>query len=296
MFKKSTVLSLSVVLLLSLTLVACGGGEQGTGSIGEQLDYEIIGIDPGAGIMQLTINEVLPNYGLDQWKVVEGSGAAMTAALTKAYNDEEPIIVTGWTPHWKFAKFDLKYLEDPDGIYGGAEDVNTIVRLGLKEDHPNAYTFLDQFNWTPEDLQGVMVLIQDGIDPQKAAEQWVNENQDKVNEWTEGAEAVDGDELKMVYVAWSDVIASTNIVSYILEENLGYNVELIQVDAAPMWAGVASGDADAMVGAWLPTTHESYYKEFEGEFEDLGPNLSGTKIGLIVPSYMDINSIEDLKE
>jgi glycine betaine/proline transport system substrate-binding protein len=296
MFKKSTVLILSLVVLLSLTLVACGGGEQGSGSIGEQLDYKIIGIDPGAGLMQLTINDVLPTYGLDKWKVVEGSGAAMTAALTKAYNNEEPIIVTGWTPHWKFAKFDLKYLEDPEGIYGGAEDVNTIVRLGLKEDHPNAYTFLDQFNWGPEDLQSVMVLIQDGMEPEAAAEQWVNENQDKVNEWIKGAEAVDGDELKMVYVAWSDVIASTNVVSYILEEKLGYNVELIQVDAAPMWAGVAGGDADAMVGAWLPTTHQSYYEEFDGKFEDLGPNLSGTKIGLVVPSYMDVNSIEDLKE
>jgi glycine betaine/proline transport system substrate-binding protein len=100
----------------------------------------------------------------------------------------------------------------------------------------------------------------------------------------------------MVYVAWSDVITSTNVVSYILEEKLGYNVELIQVDAAPMWAGVAGGDADAMVGAWLPTTHQSYYEEFDGKFEDLGPNLSGTKIGLVVPSYMDVNSIEDLKE
>lgn len=296
MFKKSTVLILSLVVLLSLTLVACGGGEQGSGSIGEQLDYKIIGIDPGAGLMQLTINDVLPTYGLDKWKVVEGSGAAMTAALTKAYNNEEPIIVTGWTPHWKFAKFDLKYLEDPEGIYGGAEDVNTIVRLGLKEDHPNAYTFLDQFNWTPEDLQSVMVLIQDGMEPEAAAEQWVNENQDKVNEWIKGAEAVDGDEFKMVYVAWSDVIASTNIVNYVLEEKLGYNVDLIQVDAAPMWAGVASGDADAMVGAWLPTTHQSYYEEFNGKFDDLGPNLSGTKIGLVVPSYMNINSIEDLKE
>jgi glycine betaine/proline transport system substrate-binding protein len=77
--------------------------------------------------MKLTINDVIPEYGLEDWEVVEGSSAAMTAALKKAYDKEEPIIVTGWSPHWKFAS-DLKYLEDPKGIYGGAEDVNTVVR------------------------------------------------------------------------------------------------------------------------------------------------------------------------
>src|SRR5690606_30942325 len=129
--------------------------------IGEQVDYKIVGIDPGAGLMKLTIEEALPEYGLDKWEVVEGTGAAMTAALKKAYDNKEPIIVTGWTPHWKFASFDLKYLEDPKGIFGGAEDINTIVRKGLKEDHPDAYLLLDQFNWEPADMEKVMGLIQD---------------------------------------------------------------------------------------------------------------------------------------
>lgn len=61
-----------------------------------------------------------------------------------------------------------------------------------------------------------------------------------------------------------------------------------------MWAGIASGDADAMVAAWLPTTHQDYYAEFKDKLEDLGANLDGTKIGLVVPTYMNIDSIEDL--
>ncbi|WP_121664867.1 glycine betaine ABC transporter substrate-binding protein [Metabacillus litoralis] len=303
MFKK--LLGVTSALTLTLGLAACGGNETSgsessesegsTASVGEQVDYEIVGIDPGAGLMKLTINDVLPEYGLDDWEVVEGSGAAMTAALKKAYDNEEPIIVTGWSPHWKFASYDLKYLEDPKGIYGGAEDVNTIVRLGLKEDQPDAYKLLDQFNWEPEHIETVMNLIQEGNEPAEAAEQWVSENEELVSSWTEGVNEVDGEELKLLYVAWDDVIAGSHVVENVLE-SVGYEVELVQVDAGPMWAGIADGSGDAMVGAWLPTTHADYYAEYEGKFEDLGANLSGTKLGLVVPAYMDIDSIEDLKE
>ena len=88
----------------------------------------------------------------------------MTAALKKAYNKEEPIIVTGWSPHWKFSKFDLKYLEDPKGTYGDEENIHSIARIGLAKDHPSAYKVLDQFNWPEEDMNTVMVQITDGED------------------------------------------------------------------------------------------------------------------------------------
>ena len=87
-------------------------------SVGESVDYKITGIDPGAGIMEAT-EKAIEEYDLTDWDLVSGSSAAMTAALKKAYDKEEPIIVTGWTPHWKFAKYDLKYLEDPKGVTAG---------------------------------------------------------------------------------------------------------------------------------------------------------------------------------
>ena len=53
--------------------------------------------------------KVIEDYELTDWTLVEGSSAAMVASLKKAYEKEEPIIVTGWTPHWMYAAFDLKY-------------------------------------------------------------------------------------------------------------------------------------------------------------------------------------------
>ncbi len=112
----------------------------------------------------------------------------MATALGEAISNEEPIVVTGWTPHWKFAKYDLKYLEDPEKSFGDAEVIKTMVREGLEEDLPNAYKVLDQFNWETADMEEVMLEVSDGASAEEAAANWVENNQEKVAEWTEGVE------------------------------------------------------------------------------------------------------------
>jgi len=219
----------------------------------------------------------------------------MTASLKIAYEKEEPIIVTGWSPHWKFAKFDLKYLEDPEGVFGGAEDIHTIGRLGLGDDLPEAYAILKNFNWLEEDMAEVMVEIIDGAKPEVAAQNWIDKNEDKVSEWTDGIDKVDGDEIKFVYVAWDTTVASTNVMALVLAD-MGYDVKSLQVEAGPMWTSVADGSADVLLAGWLPITHSSYVEKFEGKFEDIAISMENVKLGLVVPTYMDIDSIEDLKE
>ncbi len=48
----------------------------------------------------------------------------MLAALDGAIADKKPIVVTLWHPHWAYAKYELKDLEDPKGTLGQAEQVN----------------------------------------------------------------------------------------------------------------------------------------------------------------------------
>lgn len=288
---------LGAIALLTLGLAACGNEEDASTeskSVGESLDYKITGIDPGAGIMEATA-KAIEDYELKDWDLVSGSSAAMTAALKKAYDKEEPIIVTGWTPHWKFAEYDLKYLEDPKGVFGGEEEIRTIARNGLKEDLPEAHQILSQFNWSQDDMGEVMIAIQQGEKEEVAAQNWVDANEDKVAAWTNGVEKVDGDEIKLAYVAWDSEIASHNVMKIVLAD-MGYDVTLTQVEAGPLWTAVADGSADASLAAWLPLTHATYAEKFEGEFEELGINMTGVKIGLVVPQYMDITSIEDLQE
>ncbi len=294
LIKMKKFISLFLALTLTLALAACGSKKDENATVGDSVDYKIVGIDPGAGLMTAA-NQAVKDYNLSDWKVVEGSSAAMTASLKKAYDKKEPIIVTGWTPHWMFAAYDLKYLEDPKGTFGADENIHTVTRKGLKEDLPEAYKVLDNFHWDTDAMGKVMMDITNGTNPDKAADKWVKDNADKVAEWTKGVNKVKGDKIKIGYVAWDSEIASTNVVAKVLTD-LGYNVTLSQVEAGPLWTGVADGSLDAHVAAWLPTTHAEYAKKYEGKFEDLGTNLEGTKLGLVVPKYMDINSIEDLKK
>lgn len=297
MIKKNwKIISVVAISIVALTFVGCSNSKSdekkgADATYGEQVNYKITGIDAGAGVVQAT-EKAVKDYKLD-YTVQTSSGGAMTQALADAIKNKEPIIITGWSPHWMFSKYDLKYLDDPKGSFGGNEHINTIARNGLKEDMPNAHKILDQFLWTADDMEAVMLKVNEGENVKEVARQWITDNTDKVSKWTEGTKKVDGEEIKLAYVAWDTEIASTNIIGLALED-MGYKVTLTQVDAGPMWAAVASGDVDAIVAAWLPGTHAKYISDYEGKVEDLGPNLEGAKIGLVVPSYMDINSIEDL--
>ncbi|MGN7309698.1 glycine betaine ABC transporter substrate-binding protein [Alkalicoccobacillus gibsonii] len=291
-------MGLAIGLTSILALAACGDNNDGadtsnesSGNDGSGLN-EITGIDGGAGVMSAAQNAI-DTYGLDL-ALQASSGAAMTEALGNAIDNEEPIVVTGWTPHWMFTTYDLKYLDDPENVFGEEESIHTFTRDGLAEDAPEANTVLDNFYWSEDDMGEVMLDIQEGTDPEEAAAKWVESHQDQVDEWTDGVSEVDGDSISLAYVSWDSEIASTNVVKNVLE-SIGYNVEINSMESAFMWAGIANGEQDAMVAGWLPLTHQEYFEDYEDQVVDLGVNFEGAKTGLVVPEYMDITSIEDLK-
>lgn len=290
--KKIGILS---TLSLSLLLTGCGNKEEKvvSDSVGEAVNYTVTGIEPGAGITDAT-HRVLDGYeNLAGWDIEESSTAGMLILLDEAIKNEEPIVVTGWTPHWMFEEFDLKFLDDPKNVYGGTENIHTLARLGLDKDMPNAYKILDAFQWDVEDMQAVMAEAEKSSF-EEAAENWVTNNQEKVNEWLAGTEKVDGETIRVVSVPWESEQASSNVVKYVLTEQ-GYNVELTEVDPAVMFQAVAMDSADVTVAPWLPMTHKTFYEQHKDNVIDLGPNMEGARSGLAVPTYVDIDSIEELE-
>jgi len=68
---------------------------------------------------------------------------------------------------------------------GEPENIETMARNGLKEDEPEAYKILKNFQWEVDDIQSVMLEIENGADPENAAQNWIDENPEKVESWTE---------------------------------------------------------------------------------------------------------------
>lgn len=104
-----------------------------------------------------------------------------------------------------------------------------------------------------------------------------------------------GGKVEIAYVEWARAIAITHVAGELLEK-MGYDVKLNSVANAAMWASVAAGDSEALLCAWLPVTHADLYEEYESNIIDLGPNYTGAKLGIVVPEYVTIDSITEMKD
>lgn len=144
-------------------------------------DNRIVGIDAGAGVMKKT-EEAIKAYGLDM-RLQPSSGPAMAAELDRSYRANKSIAVTGWIPHWMFAKYKLRFLADPKGIYGAEEHVDSVINPGLHAKAPSAVAFLKNFSWKPEEIGSVMLAVEKGSKPEAAAEKWMNDNAARVAAW-----------------------------------------------------------------------------------------------------------------
>lgn len=152
-------------------------------SVRDQFDGEITGIDAGAGVMKTT-NQVIEEYNLD-YELVQSSGPAMTSALQRAIDDEEWIVVTGWKPHWKFGRFDLKFLEqDEDKVLWETGSIHIMGRQNLAQEKPKLAEFLSNMYLSDSELADLMVAINAADeDNEVVARQWMQDNEDVIEDW-----------------------------------------------------------------------------------------------------------------
>nr|WP_295837867.1 glycine betaine ABC transporter substrate-binding protein [uncultured Azospirillum sp.] len=150
----------------------------------KKLDGKIQGIDPGAGLMQVS-EKAVETYGLKDYNLVSASGAAMTAALGRAIRRDDWIVVTAWSPYWMFAKWKLRYLEDPEGVLGGLERVHVMARKNFYQDYPKVAEFLTRMYLPLDELQAIM-LEADNSSYEKAVDNYIANHKQRVDYWVTG--------------------------------------------------------------------------------------------------------------
>lgn len=232
--------------------------------------------------------------GGEAFELVTSSTPAMLTALDKAMSNNDPIVVTLWRPHWAYSKYDIRDLDDPKGLMGGAEEIHAIARKGFSDDFPEVAKAIADFVLDDDQLASLENDIF-GDDPENpdtdgGVDRWIADNADFVDAMI--AEEGSGS-ISIAYIPWDEDIAVTYLWQKVLEAK-GYDVTIEQLDVAPVFQGIADGNVDLFFDTWLPVTHEDYWAEFGEDIEDLGVWYDNAKLTIAVPDYMDITSLDEL--
>lgn len=150
----------------------------------ERMGARVVGIDPGAGLMRLS-RRALSRYGLDGYTLEPGSGPAMTEALRDAVEQDQWIVVTGWSPHWIFAAYDLRYLGDPERVLGGSEQVHALARQGFYRDHPEVAGLIGRM-WLPLDELEAALLTAENDSSEAAVTAYIEDHPKRIEYWVAG--------------------------------------------------------------------------------------------------------------
>ncbi len=103
-----------------------------------------------------------------------------------------------------------------------------------------------------------------------------------------------GKTVRLVYVDRAEAVAMTHLAKAILEGRMGCKVTAVMTGVDEAFSSVAEGRNDAFLDAWLPVTQKSYLDKYGNALVDLGPNYKGARMGLVVPDFVTIETIEQL--
>jgi len=146
----------------------------------KQFEQKITGISKSTGIHQLT-NEAIKVYNLDFRQTIN-SGNLMIKKLEKAISNKKWVVITGWKPHYMWSVYDLKYLEDPKGIYP-PEDAYITTRLNFKEDYPDIVFFLNNVFFDEKLLYDIMHIFREHSNEEQAAHIAYNKHKELIQTW-----------------------------------------------------------------------------------------------------------------
>ncbi len=148
------------------------------------LDSKIQEMNPGAGIMTMLNEVIVPEYSLEDYTILSvETTPIMLDTLDTAIDNNEWIVATLWKPHWAFAEWGLKFLDEPEGIWSEGR-IHIFGRSGIAEDKPELKDFLEDMYLTNAQLSDLMLQFKNSEDSNEViAEKWVEENEAVVQAW-----------------------------------------------------------------------------------------------------------------
>lgn len=231
------------------------------------------------------------------WKLVGSDTPSMLADLAKAVDGEKPIAVTLWRPHWAYAAYDLKDLDDPKGAMGQGDRIWAVADKRWAVANPELAEALSEFSLTGDQLSSLENLIfneNDGNAP-KGVRAWLADKDNKALAagWTD---RIVGDGLTITIGQTTDdvAVAVTELWKQLLAaKQVDVNVQ--KLEAKPLFAAMGKGDVDVFLDARLPTANASEWAATGDSLTKLSRWYQGTaELTIAVPRYVKIDSMTQL--
>lgn len=148
----------------------------------DEFSGEILGIEEGSGVVQMTNQAAVPAYGLDGMTVGTGSTEDMLLGMAEAIDAGNNVAGTFWAPHWALDQLPVRFLEDPEGAFGEPESIHAYATAGFSAAQPELAECLAEISLTADQVNSMVntVLGEDGTGDGSAAEQWLANNSDVV--------------------------------------------------------------------------------------------------------------------
>ena len=147
----------------------------------EKFGNKIIGIEPGSGLMN-DASKAVKDYGI-KLQLLEGSTAAMTAALKSAVDRKEWVAVTVWEPSWMAQKFDLKFLKDPKGVFPPPQGYYWIGHKDFSKENPRAREVMASVYVPISDITAINGEVKDGKTMEQAIQGWTAGHAELLKRW-----------------------------------------------------------------------------------------------------------------
>jgi glycine betaine/proline transport system substrate-binding protein len=92
--------------------------------------------------------------------------------------------------------------------------------------------------------------------------------------------------IRLIEGDWTSHIIGTEIAAQIIEKQLGYTVQKIQMSVTAGWAAIGRGDADLCVEAWLPARQPELQPFLDNGTLEIGGEIYPGDSGWYVPRYV----------
>jgi glycine betaine/proline transport system substrate-binding protein len=86
--------------------------------------------------------------------------------------------------------------------------------------------------------------------------------------------------------SWEGSVANNVVAQYVIEKNLGYNVNLVTIDEIPAWPAMVQGKISAVMEVWGHSPLYSQYVVGNKKVVDAGIEGPDGNIGWYVPTYL----------